>query len=100
MSIMNAAANQSSSVGMAKIMAHVWVTGRNADFRRRRLRLAADASAILLAGLKALARCFLSPNMFRSEGNGTPEWSSGQSQKRPGRSSRACARSRIESVQN
>jgi hypothetical protein len=33
----------------------------------RRLRLAADASAILLAGLKALAWYFLSPDMFRSE---------------------------------
>jgi hypothetical protein len=33
----------------------------------RRLRLAADASAILLAALKVLAWYFLSPDMFRSE---------------------------------
>ena len=36
MSTMKEAANQSSSVGMAKIMTHVRVTGgRNADFTRR-----------------------------------------------------------------
>ena len=51
MSIMKAAANQSSSVGMAKIMAHVGLRGRNADFRHQRLRLAADASAIFLQHL-------------------------------------------------
>ncbi|MFZ2077518.1 MAG: hypothetical protein WAV38_12885, partial [Xanthobacteraceae bacterium] len=37
----------------------------------RRLRLAADASAILLEGLKALAWYFLSPDMFRSEATDT-----------------------------
>src|SRR5437763_15253535 len=35
--------------------------------RHRRLRLAADASAILLAALKVLAWYFLSPDMFQSE---------------------------------
>src|SRR5438445_10789128 len=39
--------------------------------RHQRLRLAADASAILLAGLKALAWYFLSPDMFRSEATDT-----------------------------
>jgi hypothetical protein len=34
---------------------------------RRQLHLAADASAILLEGLKALAWYFLSPDMLRSE---------------------------------
>jgi hypothetical protein len=35
MSMMKAAAKQSSSVGMAKIMAHEGLRGRNSDFRRR-----------------------------------------------------------------
>ena len=39
--------------------------------RTQRLRLAADASAILLAGLKVLAWYFLSPDMFRSEATDT-----------------------------
>jgi hypothetical protein len=39
--------------------------------RHRRLRLAADASAILLEGLKVLAWYFLSPDMFRSEATDT-----------------------------
>jgi hypothetical protein len=62
MSIMKATANQSSSVGMAKIMAHEG--GRNAGFRHQRLRLAADASAILLAALKVVAWYFPAPDMF------------------------------------
>jgi hypothetical protein len=71
MSIMKATANQSSSVGMAKIMAYLGVTGRNAGFRHQRLRLAADASAILLAALKVVAWYFPSPDMFRSEATDT-----------------------------
>ena len=39
--------------------------------RTQRLRLAADASPILLAGLKVLAWYFLSPDMFRSEATDT-----------------------------
>jgi hypothetical protein len=39
--------------------------------RHQRLRLAADASAILLAGLKVIACYFLSPDMFRSEATDT-----------------------------
>jgi len=39
--------------------------------RHRRLHLAANASAILLAGLKVLAWYFLSPDMFRSEATET-----------------------------
>jgi hypothetical protein len=39
--------------------------------RHRRLRLAADASAILLEGLKVLAWYFLSPDMVRSEATDT-----------------------------
>jgi hypothetical protein len=37
----------------------------------RRLRLAADASAMLLEGLKVVAWYFLSPDMFRNEAAGT-----------------------------
>jgi hypothetical protein len=39
--------------------------------RHRRLRLAADASAILLAELQVLAWHFLSPDMLRSEDTDT-----------------------------
>src|ERR1700716_3998087 len=39
--------------------------------QHRRLRLAADGSAILLAGLKVIAWYFLSPDMLRSEGTDT-----------------------------
>ena len=39
--------------------------------RRRRLRLAADASAILLGGWKVFAWYILSPDMFRSEATDT-----------------------------
>jgi hypothetical protein len=39
--------------------------------QHRRLRLAADGSAILLAGLKVIAWYFLSLDMFRSEATDT-----------------------------
>jgi hypothetical protein len=42
--------------------------------RHQRLRLAADASAILLAALKVLAWYFLSPDMFSERGQRTPGW--------------------------
>jgi hypothetical protein len=44
--------------------------------RHRRLRLAADASAILLAELQVLAWYFLSPDMLRSEHTDTRTGSS------------------------
>jgi hypothetical protein len=39
--------------------------------RHQRLRLAADASTILLEGLKVFAWYLLSPDMFRSEATDT-----------------------------
>jgi hypothetical protein len=39
--------------------------------RHQRLRLAADASAILLPALKVLAWYFLSPDIFRSDATET-----------------------------